>query len=328
MKKFLTILTAAFVGLSLSAQTPFLEQLQKRDSILIADQLLYGVNFEKLPEGTGIALPELKDTASVRIVRPWACDTLKVYKPGKESPVTRYDIRVGAILTAFDEGEYILPELPVIRQFPGEEPDTLLLESLRFEVKTMPVDTTSFTPHDIKDVVRYPVTFMEVLPYLLIGLLAAALIAAIVYLIIRYRNKSKDGAKAAEPAHITALRKLEQYRGNKFWAPEKQKIFWSGVTDVLREYIASRYGIGAMEMTTAEIFRELKPQFEKEPVEKKVLVDEIENMFVTADFVKFAKHAASEQENASVLPLAVKFVTSTYEAEIAQESVVENKEEK
>ena len=55
MKKFLTILAAAFACLSLSAQTPFLEQLQKRDSILIADQLLYGVLFEKVPEGTGIA---------------------------------------------------------------------------------------------------------------------------------------------------------------------------------------------------------------------------------------------------------------------------------
>ena len=32
MKKFLTILAAAFACLSLSAQTPFLEQLQKRDS--------------------------------------------------------------------------------------------------------------------------------------------------------------------------------------------------------------------------------------------------------------------------------------------------------
>ena len=327
MKKFLTILAAAFACLSLSAQTPFLEQLQKRDSILIADQLLYGVLFEKVPEGTGIALPELKDTASVRLVRPWACDTLKVYKPGKESPVTRYDIKVGAVLTAFDQGEYVLPQLPVIRQFPGEEPDTLLLESLRFEVRTMPVDTTSFTPHDIKDVVRYPVTFMEVLPYLLIGLLSAGLIALIVFLIIRFRKKASGESQVKEPAHITALRKLEEYRGNKLWAPDKQKLFWSGVTDVLREYIASRYGIGAMEMTTAEIFRELKPQFEKEDVEKKVLVDEIENMFVTADFVKFAKHAASEQENASVLPLAVKFVTSTYESDIENETVAQKKEE-
>ena len=328
MKKFLTILTAILLGASLSAQTPFLEQLQKRDSILIADQLLYGVSFEKLPEGTGIAFPELKDTASLRIVRSWACDTLKVYKPGKESPVTRYDIRVGAVLAPFDEGEYILPQLPVIRQLPGEEPDTLLLESLRFEVKTMPVDTTSFTPHDIKNVIRYPVTFREVLPYLLIGLLAIAVIAVIVRLIVRHKKKASGENKVKEPAHITALRKLEEYRGNKLWVPEKQKLFWSGVTDVLREYIASRYGIGAMEMTTAEIVNELKPKFDNDSPEKKSLVDEIENMFVTADFVKFAKHTASEQENASVLPLAVKFVTSTYEAEIAEEAVAQKKEEK
>ncbi|MBR0361054.1 MAG: hypothetical protein IIX35_01595, partial [Paraprevotella sp.] len=39
------------------------------------------------------------------------------------------------------------------------------------------------------------------------------------------------------------------------WVPEKQKAFYSGITDALREYIAARYGISAMEMTTAEIFK-------------------------------------------------------------------------
>ena len=35
--------------------------------------------------------------------------------------------------------------------------------------------------------------------------------------------------------------------------------------------------------------------------------------------MKFAKFVASEQENSSALPLAVRFVTQTYQAEIEAE---------
>jgi hypothetical protein len=37
-----------------------------------------------------------------------------------------------------------------------------------------------------------------------------------------------------------ALRELDKYRGNAMWVPEKQKVFYSGITDALREYIADK----------------------------------------------------------------------------------------
>ena len=37
-----------------------------------------------------------------------------------------------------------------------------------------------------------------------------------------------------------------------------------------------------------------------------------------ADFVKFAKFVASDEENAAALPLAVRFVTQTYQSEIEE----------
>ena len=42
--------------------------------------------------------------------------------------------------------------------------------------------------------------------------------------------------------------------------------------------------------------------------------------------MKFAKHTASEQENAAVLPLAVRFVTQTYQDDLAAQAE-ENKKE-
>jgi hypothetical protein len=106
------------------------------------------------------------------------------------------------------------------------------------------------------------------------------------------------------------------------WAPEKQKAFYSGITDTLREYIAARYRVGAMEMTTAEIFNDMKST--DAPAD---LLDELRELFERADFVKFAKFTASDEDNAKALPTAVRFVTSTYQAEIEGDEEPENKEE-
>ena len=306
---------------------PFLEQLQKQDSILIADQLLYGIKLDRVEAGTQYAFPQLNDSTvrGIMFLQPWKSDTLKVYKAKKNSPLS-YDIKVSTVLTTFDEGEYHLGELPVARLSKDGVVDTLLFDSIRFNVMTMPVDTTSFQPHDIKDVIRYPLTAAEVLPWVGLFYLVVLSVIAIVCLIKMHKKRLAEGPEKKDPAHIVALRKLDTFRGDKLWAPEKQKQFYSGVTDVLREYIASRYEIGAMEMTTAEIFREMKPKFEDEPADRKELLKDLKNLFETSDFVKFAKHTATEQENAAVLPLAVRFVTQTYQDDLAAQAE-ENKKE-
>lgn len=300
----------------------FLVPLQERDSVLIADQLLYGFELKGVREGTQIALPELPKERDYKLMylTPWAVDTLKVEKTRKGEPGL-LDLRGSVVISSFEEGIYELPQIAVQRMTSDGVIDTLVFDPVRLEVKTMPVDTATFVPHDIKGQMRYPVTFREILPWLGLAFAAAALVYLIVYLILRYRRRSDPAYQRRDPAHIVALRKLDQYRGNKLWAPEKQKIFYSGVTDTLREYIAERYGIGAMEMTTAELFNDLK-----DSDVPKELAAELRELFERADFVKFAKYTASDEDNASVLPMAVKFVTSTYQADI-QESAGETSKE-
>ena len=65
----------------------FLKQLQQRDSILIADQVLYGFDLNDVEEGTMFAFPQVKDTLmeGVEIVGTWQMDTLKVTKGDRKS---------------------------------------------------------------------------------------------------------------------------------------------------------------------------------------------------------------------------------------------------
>ena len=324
MRKALIYLMALTVSLAVSAQgkivqmgESFLQPLQERDSVLIADQLFYGFDLKQVEEGTQFAFPQIKDTlmTNIRVVRQWQLDTVKASKAKKGQP-RMLDLRGGLTVTSFDEGIYYLPPLAVQRLSKDGVLDTLVFDPQKVQIHTMPVDTATFVPHDIKGVIRYPVTFAEVLPWLLGGLALAGLIALIVWLIIRYRRNHDPEYIKRDPAHIVALRKLDKYRGNSLWAPEKQKSFYSGITDALREYIVERYGIGAMEMTTAEIFKDMKKT--DAPAD---LQEELKELFERADFVKFAKYVASDDDNAKALPVAVRFVTSTYQAELEEETI-------
>lgn len=312
IKKILTatVLLLALLPVKGQDREAFLRQLQKRDSVLIADQLSYGAALEGLKEGTVLQLPEYDKnqlTEGVEVVKPWALDTLKKRKDN-------VDVEASLTITSFDEGEYTLPDIRIARTLPDGSTDTLVFKGKSLTVTTIPVDTANFTVHDIRGQIGYPLTFAEVVPY--IGaVLGAILLAAIIFFVIRYiRGKRKAVAAPPEPAHIVALRKLDSLRGNKYWAPEKQKLYYSGITDALREYIAARYGFGAMEMTTAEIFKAVKgtefPDSYKEP---------LKDLFETSDFVKFAKMTVDDDYNAKALPLAVRFVTETYQEEIEKD---------
>lgn len=321
IKPIISIILTAGLTLSAVAQTQeakgkaFLKALQQRDSVLIADQMAYGALLEEVGEGTSLQLPDFSKevTGGVIAVKPWTLDTLSL-KNG------RYDIEASIVITSFDEGDYRLPDLRIVSTEPGQEPDTLIFEGENLQVKTMPVDTSSFVVHDLRGQIRYPLTFKEILPYLAIVLGAALIVLALIFIVKTLRRRNGLAAAPADPPHIVALRKLDRLRGEKYWAPEKQKAYYSGITDALREYIAARYDIGAMEMTTAEIFKSLKgTSFPKE------FTDELKELFETSDFVKFAKMTVDDSYNSKALPLAVRFVTTTYQTEVEKEAPAEEK---
>lgn len=313
--KLLMLILAAVLQV-VPAGKAWLRQLQPRDSILIADQIEYGFQLDSVPAGTTLALPDLRETSNdtLTLVRSWQLDTLatlRVRQPGRKDRAELHNIRGSIVLAPFEEGTYHLPPIPVLRN--GK--DTLLFEALQMEVKTMPVDTATFEIHDIKGQLRYPLTFREMLPWIGGALLLAGLAVLLSWLIRRRRAQGGGEAAKKDPAYIVALRELDKWRGDRFWAPDKQKAFYSGITDALKNYIEDRFGIDAPEMTTAELFAALK-QAEDLPEE---LREETRGVFECADFVKFAKHVASEEENARALPTAVRFVTSTYQTVLEEE---------
>ena len=322
--KMLTIILALVIDV-VPGGDAVLQQFQKRDSILIADQLRYSVTLKDLDKDCGIALPDLSQVSNdtLTILGGWQLDTLvkghKIHsrnaKAAEKTLRKPFDLSAGIVLAPFEEGTYELPDIPVILRN-NDKIDTLIFKGLEMEVKTMPVDTSTFKIHDIKGQIEYPVTFKEVLPWVGAGLLILALLVLGAWLIDRANKRKAEALKPKDPAYIVALRELDKYRSDKFWAPEKQKAFYSGITDALKFYMDDRFGVDAPEMTTAELFAALKSDKDITPE----MYADLKELFERADFVKFAKHVASDEENAGALPLAVRFVTTTYQADIEKEA--------
>lgn len=212
-------------------------------------------------------------------------------------------------ITAFDSGAYVFPSIPVL------SPDSQLLaqsQALPFFVNTVAVDTTAAI-RDIKGIAKVPLTFKEVLPYLLIGLAAAAVIALLVWFILKHESKSKPKKKVvkAKPKvkpHITALKELEKLKVKKLWQNGQVKQYYSELTDILRTYIDGRYDINAMEMISSDILKELEGKDLPQQLRK-----ELEQTLGIADLVKFAKMEPLPDDHDRCFKQAVNFVQETAE---------------
>lgn len=292
----------------------FLRHHQKRDSVLVADQLSYGFVLKDVKPGAGLAMMDFAEICNdnLVLVRDWQVDTVSTPKELKKGIV---NIEASVVLAPFEEGEYHLPPIYVACHQNGKV-DTLEFAPSVMDVKTMPVDTATFQIKDLKAPLNYPVTAAEVFPWVAAGLGLIALVVLAIILLPRLLRRKKVAAEKQDPPHIVALRELDRWRSDKNWAPERQKAFYSGITDALKTYIDARFGIDAPEMTTAELFDALKDCTSLTPE----LFESLKELFERADFVKFAKHVADDKENAEALPLAVRFVTSTYQTDIEEES--------
>ena len=312
MKKcYLIVLALALGSLICRAQDDnTLRSRISRDSILIGDQIEWTIDLNLAPgEAARISKPGETPVPGVEAFGDMALDTLSK-KNGTLA------LRGHVTLTSFDSGSYVLPPLYVLLARADGTVDTLTYAGPTLAVNTIPVDTATFQPYDIKGQIRYPLTFRETAPW--IGL--ALLLAALVWLLIRWirlRGQHRDffgKPVVQDPPHIVALRSLEKTRAQKLWHNNKQKQFYTQVTDALRQYIADRYDVAALEQTSAEMFRDL----EDKQIDAS-LMEQMKDLFTTADFVKFAKYTAPDQENENAIPTAVRFVNETYMKQVEEE---------
>jgi hypothetical protein len=311
----LFIIIIAFLSVTLSAEGQEIKISASFDSsrIFIGDQVHYILTLIK-PSGVPVSFKPLKDTLckNIEIVSGPSADSLVM-------PDKMVKIKRKYLVTSFDSGFYqVPPAYAEIKDDAGIKrfySDYSPLQVIR--VKMAPPDTTAKI-FDIIKPYRAPVTFGELLPWIISLILAVALVWGAVML-FRKLKKNKTGeepVKIPDPAHIIAFRELEKLKEEQLWQKGELKYYYTRLTEILREYLENRYGVCSLEMTTSETLEALlKTGFKKD--EYYTLLKEILN---GSDLVKFAKYKPEPAENEDHFNNSWKFVDNTKLIELIPEN--------
>ncbi|WPU93974.1 BatD family protein [Mucilaginibacter sabulilitoris] len=230
-------------------------------------------------------------------------------------------IRHNYTITSFDSGQYAIPAYAF--HTTGGDVKT---QPLTLQVATVAVDTTK-AAYDIKQPLAISYTFWDWLRdnwVWVVGALAVILIIGGIIYYLRTRPKKVEVVeppKPVIPAYVTALQKLAELRDKKLWQQEQTKQYHTELTDVIRDYLESRYAIQAQEQTSDEIFASLRYMDISE--ENRNL---LRQMLILADLVKFAKEKPLPHENEQSLDNAVAFVNNT--KQVVQTPVIKGEDKK
>ncbi len=208
---------------------------------------------------------------------------------------------------AFDSGTYRLPEFVYV-----SERDSAF--SNRVSLKIVPMNVTAEDPIAGFAPVAEPEdkSIFDVLPNWLVDfwwliLLALLAIAAGTWAMRRYRKEGTILKKKPLPdPYEVAMKRLVDLKARNLWEKGMEREYFTELTEILRHYLDTRFGINAMEMTSRQIIDALSGN--KEIKEKRGYVRQILNI---ADFVKFAKVRPLPADNIAAYDNAVRFVEET-----------------
>jgi len=268
--------------------------------IVIGDQINLLLSVEQ-PKGLRIDFPVFTDSigSGVEIIKQSSQDTISL-----ENEIIK--VNKNFLITSFEDGVHKM------NPFEFKIHDENLLNIIRTDtlllgVKTFDIDTSKAN-FDIVMPINTPIAFAEIAPWAFGGLTVAALIVLLL-LYLRKRKKNQPlfvKLKPTEPAHIIALRKLDEIKQQKLWETGKVKQFHSELTDTIRLYLDERFQLSTQESTTDEILQAVNSVDANSKWHAK-----LKEILERADLAKFAKYTPLQDENELSLKFAYKIIETT-----------------
>ena len=266
--------------------------------ILVGSQTRLTVTVHGVSWGERVKFPQFKDETEmapgIEVVRT-------------EGDTTSAEISCIYYLTAWDEGKYNVPSLDV--KVAGKDFKT---NYIPLKVNTIKVDTAhadSIKP--MHGVVGNPYDWSEWSPLFWLSIVVIIILVIIYYLYVRLRAGKPIISRVRFIRrllpHEKALQQIEKIKSEHLDESTDQKEYYTALTDTLRQYLNDRFGIRAKEMTSSEILYRLENEEDKSKIE------ELRQVFETADLVKFAKYSVQNNINDLYLTSVVKFIDSTKE---------------
>ena len=305
-----------FLGcLSIHAQEVEVKATLDSTYLLIGSQMNIALEVTQL-DGAEVQFPTILDT----LIR--SIEVLNITDPDTSlTDDQRSRIIRQLTITSFDSGYHIIPPLPFLVKNNSGGTDTLLTNPLGLEILLVPVDTAQAIK-PIKGPADMPYTLADAMPWILAGLLLAA-IATGLYFYFKKRKKPEEAVvrpKPKEAPHVIAFRGLEKLKEEHLWQSGQLKAYHSRLTDIVREYIEHRFQIHTLERTSDEILT----SFKNTGLDQKVPFENLQQMLHQADLVKFAKGKPQPEDNVRSMEQAFDFVKQTIKRIENEELKMEN----
>lgn len=315
IKKTVILLSFLTTLLSLSnAQEIEVTAAFDSNRIYIGDQINYTVTVTQ-PSDVRLNIQQLKDTLcrNIEIISGPVTDSISM-QDNMLKTVDRY------LVTSFDSGFYEAP--PVYAELKSETG----IRRFYSEYSPLEVMRVNITPPDsaeIFDIIEpygAPVTMGEILPWILLAIVIAVVVWGIIRIIRKYRKTKEEPEVIVnpDPAHVIAFRDLEKLREEQLWQKGEVKLYYTRLTEILRQYLEDRYGVYSLEMTTTETLKALL----KTGFKKNSLFTSLKTILEGSDLVKFAKYKPDPVENDVHFQNSWAFV----EATMTKEEVLDTKE--
>jgi hypothetical protein len=290
------VLFTGFLFFIVSAYTQSASATIDRNKILLGEQ----VNLQLKAEDINTRMFFLQDwfnipdsVSHIQVIKRSAIDTINV------GGVTTFTQML--TITSFDSGKWKLGPLQLIMQDRTTGNQTVLqTDSVVLEV--LPVDVSNMQNyHDVKDILD-----VEVKPnYWLYVAIAASAIVLIILIWLMVKGSKKKKVDLPKPAYKGtplehALQQIKELEGEDLPAKQQVKLFYTRLSDILRNYFNDRFTVQSSQATSDELMVLLSVYLQDEKYRT-----EFYQLLRLSDAVKFAKYIPSTEQNEKAVKKAI-----------------------
>ncbi|MEZ4857460.1 MAG: hypothetical protein R2781_01460 [Flavobacteriaceae bacterium] len=295
VKGFLVLLFSLFSFLCSSQVTSSIDTTLIR----IGEEIKYTIHVEA--DTTDLVLfPEGQSFSPLEMIESYKVDTS--FANEKYRLIKRYG------LTQFDSGAYTIPSQRVVINDRNYDTD-----SVKVEVRDVPVDTTKQKMFDIKpaiEVKKAPFNWLHLLywglPILLIG--------GLIYYFFR-RKKLKEEREKQLPPYEEAMVALKKLDASEYLKENKSKAYYSSLTEIVKRYIDREVDEKALESTSDELIERLLLHKDSGHFDfNQEMIRKLDAILKRADLVKFAKFQQDLAQATSDRKTIEEIINETHEA--------------
>ena len=210
------------------------------------------------------------------------------------------------LLEPFLSGDYSIPSMQVKFSKPEEDKvHQIETEELKIKVNSLlPEEMKEMKVHDIKPPVKLPVSYTTWL--WAAAIFAMHLIGLALWIIIK-KLRQGPRSQVKTPAHEIAFQELEILVQQNLIDNNEIKLFYQGISAILRRYIERRFTLKASEQTSEEFLAGMSGDH-RFPEKYKGLLN---HFLKHCDLVKFAEHQPGEEDIQKTFDSCKEFISGT-----------------